>query len=312
LKLDIYFANSVETIEVDEENIQEIIYPNKVEKKDQKALLLKAFKNPINSVSFYDFIDANDRFIIIVNDIFRSTPTSKILDFIVDDIKDKDFRILIATGSHRKPTEDEKKKIVGESFYNRFKNLILFHDSKLSNHVYLGKSKFGTDIYINNIIFDYGALITINSIEPHYFAGYTGGRKSIVPGIAGYETITQNHHFALKKEAQLTKLKGNPVHEDIEDIVSKVNSKVKIFSINIVTDFDGNIYDCATGNIFDSFYSLIPSANEVYSAKISGKADIVLTVTRPPLDSNLYQSQKALESAKVAVKDNGIIILKTS
>ncbi|MHA1754353.1 MAG: nickel-dependent lactate racemase [Candidatus Odinarchaeia archaeon] len=312
MEIDIPLGNICETIKIEDKNLLEVVYPRKVEKLNELEVLKKAFENPIGSKSFKEFINENPRFMIVVNDIYRSTPTSKILSYIMDNIKEKDFKVIIATGSHRPPTEIEIRKITGDKFYEKFKDRILYHDSKKDEHVYLGKSKFGTDIYIDKRVIEYGAAITINSIEPHYFAGFTGGRKSIIPGIASYETITQNHSLALRSEAKLTKLKGNPVNEDMEDIIRRVLNKINIFAINLVTDFDLDIYACATGDIIESFYKLIDVAKKVYCVKVKEKADIVVTIAKAPLDINLYQSQKALESAKLAVKKGGVIILVSS
>lgn len=312
MEIEIPFGACAEKISVDEKNVMKIVYPNKVEKRDEEKVLETALKKPVRSPSLKDFLRDNRKFIIVVNDIQRSTPTAKILEYLEPHLKNKDFIFLVATGDHRAPSEDELEKIIGGQLYRKYKSRVAYHESKKSELHYFGKSRLGTEIYINKLAVEYGAMIAINSVEPHYFAGYTGGRKSLVPGIAGYETITQNHSLSLAREAQLTKLKGNPVHEDFEDIARIVSEKVDIFAINVVTDDAESIYACATGDIIESLYELIEPAEEVYCVKIPAKSDIVVTVAKPPLDINLYQSQKAIESAKIAVKEKGIIILVSS
>ncbi|MEM2109292.1 MAG: nickel-dependent lactate racemase [Candidatus Odinarchaeota archaeon] len=309
MEIEIPYGSVSQKISVKDENILKIVYPNSVRKRDENKILKEAFNNPVESPKLVEFLDNNKRFIIVVNDCQRSTPTSKILNYLEPQLEGRDFIFLVATGDHRAPTLEEIKKILGDKLYPKYHSKVTYHESKKSELHYFGQSKRGTEIYLNKLLFDYGAIIAINSLEPHYFAGYTGGRKSLVPGVAGYQTITQNHSLSLYREAQLTKLKGNPVHEDFEDIARIVLEKIRIFAINVVIDGDGDIYACSTGHILKSFYKLVEPAEEVYCAKIPSKADIVVTVARPPLDINLYQAQKAIESAKIAVKDKGVIIL---
>jgi nickel-dependent lactate racemase len=309
LEIKIPYGSTFQKITVNEDNILRIVYPNAVKKHDERNVLEHAFNHPIGSPSLSEFLDDVPRFIILVNDAQRSTPTSKILNFIEPQLEGRDFIFLVATGDHRAPTEAEIKQILGDKLYSKYRDRVIYHDSKNSDLYYFGKTSRGTEIYLNKLLADYGVIIAINSLEPHYFAGYTGGRKSLVPGVAGYKTITQNHSLSLYREAQLTRLKGNPVHEDFEEIAKIVLKKIKIFAINTVIDGEGAIYACATGDIIKSFYQLVEAAEDVYCARIPCKADIVVTVARPPLDINLYQAQKAIESAKIAVKDGGVIIL---
>jgi nickel-dependent lactate racemase len=181
------------------------------------------------------------------------------------------------------------------------------HDSKKDKMLYLGRSKKGTSIWMNEIATDAERLIIITSVEPHYFAGYTGGRKSFLPGVASYETVEQNHRLAMSPEAQALVLVGNPVHEDMMDALEFIDKK-PIFSIQLVLDRHQNIYKAAAGDINKAFEKAVKWANEVYSVKIREKADIVVSVAPYPMDVDLYQSQKALDNGKWALKDGGIII----
>jgi nickel-dependent lactate racemase len=181
------------------------------------------------------------------------------------------------------------------------------HDSKKDKMLYLGRSKKGTSIWMNEIATDAERLIIITSVEPHYFAGYTGGRKSFLPGVASYETVEQNHRLAMSPEAQALVLDGNPVHEDMMDALEFIDKK-PIFSIQLVLDRHQNIYKAAAGDINKAFEKAVEWANEVYSVKIREKADIVVSVAPYPMDVDLYQSQKALDNGKWALKDGGTII----
>jgi len=145
-------------------------------------------------------------------------------------------------------------------------------------------------------------------VEPHYFAGYTGGRKAFLPGVAAYETIQQNHLLALHANAQALSLKGNPVHEDMMDAMS-VLKEIDVFAIMTVLDSDHDICAVKTGDLSDSFYAAIDKADEVFCVDIPQKADIVISVAPYPMDIDLYQSQKALDNGKLALNEDGILIM---
>ena len=173
--------------------------------------------------------------------------------------------------------------------------------------VYLGKSKNGTEMHVNKLGVEAHKIVIIGSVEPHYFGGYTGGRKSFLPGIASFKTIEQNHKLALSPGAKSLALEGNPVHEDMIDALTTV--KKEIFSIQTVLDKHHKIYAATAGHINDSFLAAIDRANEVFAVKIKEKTDIVVSIVKFPGDIDLYQSQKGIDNAKLALKDGGILIL---
>ena len=174
--------------------------------------------------------------------------------------------------------------------------------------VLLGSSKNGTEMAVNEIAVNADRLVIITSVEPHYFAGYTGGRKSFLPGVASYQTIEQNHKLAMRSEAQAIALDGNPVHEDMMDALKVVKER-RIFSIQVVLDRHQHVYKVAAGDLHASFEQAVRWANEVFSVKIKQKADVVVSIAQYPMDVDLYQSQKALDNGKWALKEGGTIIL---
>ncbi|MCD6115561.1 nickel-dependent lactate racemase, partial [bacterium] len=284
-----------------------IVNPNKVPAGDAFQIIEDAVSNPVNSKNLQDFLKGSGDVLFIVNDATRPTPTAKVLDIIYDDIKDYNIRFIVATGIHRAPTEEEYHQIFGKH-YLEFKNVIFAHDSKdEKNMVYLGKSKNGTEMVVNRMGVEADKIVIIGSVEPHYFAGYTGGRKSFLPGIASYKTIEQNHKMALSPKAKSLALDGNPVHEDMIDALQVV--KKDIFAIMTILDMNHNLYAATSGDINDSFYKAIDKANDVFVVPIKEKADIVVSVAKFPMDIDLYQSQKAIDNAKLALKNDGIIIL---
>ncbi len=308
MELAVQYGKDTVTIQLPDHCVLGVISPNKVEIADERETVYNALSNPIKSQSFFEFITDPQDILFIVNDATRPTPTAKVFEILYDDIKDLNFKIMIATGTHRPPTEDELSFIFGK-YLEEFRDKIIIHDSKQDEElVYLDTTVRGTEVYINRLAYDAEKIVIISSIEPHYFAGYTGGRKSFLPGVAAYNTIEQNHKHALEPEAKTLALSGNPVHEDMEDATKKLLDK-DIFNINLVLDNDHNIYAAIAGELNASFYSAVEKANDVFCVKIPEKADIVVTVAPYPMDIDLYQSQKALDNGKLALRNGGILLL---
>ncbi len=290
----------------DEINIS-FLEANDVQIGNEDETIKTAINHPINSKNFKDFLSDAKKVLVIVNDATRPTPTKKVLEFIFDDLRQIDYNFIIATGVHRGPSEEEYIQIFGD-FYTDIKDRIIVHDARVEEDmVFLGKSSNGTEMYVNKAGVEADKIIIISSVEPHYFAGYTGGRKSFLPGIAGYKTVEQNHKLALVPEAKALALEGNPVHEDMIDAIKTV--KQEIFSIMTVLDKHHKVYATCCGHINDSFHAAIDQANEVFAAPLDEKADIVVSVVKFPQDIDLYQAQKGIDNAKLALKENGIMIL---
>ena len=294
-------------INLDSKFVSGIREPNEVTINDEFQTLKNAIENPINSENINEFLKDSKDILFIVNDGTRPTPTAKVLDVLYEKIKNCNIKFIIATGTHRAPTQNEYLQIFGK-YYEEFKDVISVHDSKKREDlVYLGKSKNGTEMIINKLAVVADRIIVIGSVEPHYFAGYTGGRKAFLPGIASFKSIEQNHKFALNPKSKSLVLEGNPVHEDFIDALKFI--KKDIFAIMTILDMNHNIYAATSGNIIDSFKPATEKANDVFAVKIKEKVDIVVAVAKFPMDLDLYQSVKAVENCKLALKKDGILIL---
>jgi nickel-dependent lactate racemase len=287
----------------------EVLKPNDVLIKDEDKVIKNALDNPIDNISFEKFINNAEKLLIIVNDATRPTPTKKVLKYLYPILsKHSNIKFLIATGVHRAPNQEEYDFIFGE-YYKFFKDRIFAHNArKKEDMVYLGKSKNGTEMYINKLVTEMKNVIVIGSVEPHYFAGYTGGRKSFLPGVASYKTIEMNHKLALSDDACSLSLNNNPVNEDMIDAMN-VLKNVNVFSIQTILTAEHNIYAVTAGDLIKSFDAAIEYANEVFCVPIKKMGNIVITVAPFPMDIDLYQSQKALDNGKLALEDDGVIIV---
>jgi nickel-dependent lactate racemase len=187
---------------------------------------------------------------------------------------------------------------------------VIVHDSRDESSLRpLGETSRGTKLLMNVRLFDADGIVVIGSVEPHYFAGFTGGRKFFVPALAGRKSIEMNHSLALDPNARILALEGNPVHEDLMEALHLFNRNEDIFSIQLVLNSRQQISYTSAGNIVDSFRAAVEHAKENYTASVKAKADIVIAIARPPMDLDLYQSQKAIENVKFALKNDGVLIL---
>ena len=295
---------------IDNARVAGIIHPNPVKCGDERETLENSLTHPIDSPPFSIFMAGEGKTLFIVNDGTRPTPTARVLDILWDDIRYKDCEFIIATGDHRAPTEEEMEFIFGAHLEPlRSGNRIFVHDACRDEDMeFIGTSSNGTEMWVNRRALEADRIVIIGSVEPHYFAGYTGGRKSFLPGLASHKTITMNHKFALRFEAQSLALEGNPVHEDMVDALHTLKRK-RIFSIQIVLDKDRKIYAATAGDIVTSLEAGVKAANEVFVVDILRKEDIVVSVAPYPMDVDLYQSQKALDNGKLALNQAGVLIL---
>jgi nickel-dependent lactate racemase len=299
------------TVMVDDDRVLGQVHPHQLPAVDEQTVLERSLREPLGAPPLERFLrDARD-VLVLVNDATRPTPTAKVLETIVPFLEGVPFRFLVAAGSHREPTGEEIRQIFGD-FGERFGDLIEIHRARQRREmVVIGTTSRGTEVAINRRVLEADRIIVMSSVEPHYFAGFTGGRKSFLPGVASFETIEQNHSLALQREAQTLALEGNPVHEDMIEAIAPLREK-NIFAIMTIVDRQGGLQDCAAGDLQECFSAAVEKAQKVFVVPIPHKADVVVTVASFPTDVNLYQSQKALENGKLALKEDGILILVSS
>ncbi len=299
------------------ENKIEKISLNRTAEGMSKKEIKENYEELLNSDydSFADFIDDNS-LLLIVNDFKRATPTSLFLETLEEhlnkndlDLFDRELNVIVATGTHDPPTEEGLKHILGD-FYNRLKSKTIIHDCKENEHIKIGETSRETPIKVDKNILGYDRIININSVEPHYFAGFTGGRKSLLPGVSHWDTVVENHEFSLHEESLPLSLEKNPMHLDAleaaEIIIDHLDSE--ILSVNSVSTSE-KVFEVSAGNFFDSFDALIENAEDIFTAEASDKADIVIARTAEPGTKNLYQSFKSFENTKQICREGGVLIM---
>ncbi len=246
-----------------------------------------------------------DPILIVINDAHRSTPSHVILKIILENNVNIGL-IAIATGSHSQPNKDEIETIFQDIDISSLP--IHYHNGSLpiSEYLNLGKTKRGTKVFINPIVNEFQTILTINSVEPHYFAGFTGGIKSVVPGLASVKTIEKNHAWALSNDSGPTLTNGNPVFEDLWECGSKIQSS--ILGIQLV-NIGSRIFGIFCGNLREAFEKAKSLSSKIFVKSFSTQFDLVISHVIGPISRSLYQAQKGLENTRQVLKKGGTIVL---
>ncbi|MDR3336754.1 MAG: nickel-dependent lactate racemase [Treponema sp.] len=324
MRLELPYLDKTFPVEFPDENLLAVAEPNEFRARGTpEEILQEALARPFgpgrvteqNGQGLAEFLRGGKQLLIIINDATRPTPTEAILRGIMPAVEAADFgasdiTLMVATGAHRGPTEEEYRQILG-SFCDKLRSRCVYHDARKDEDMAdLGTTRNGTPILLNKALFKADRIIATGSVEPHYFAGFTGGRKAFLPGSAAYKTIQANHKQALSPKARSLALEGNPVHEDMMDALPLIN--VPIFSVMTVLDKEQGVAAATAGDLMTSFYAAVKIARKIFCVSIPAKADIVVSVAKFPMDIDLYQSQKAIDNGSCALKDGGTLILVSS
>lgn len=309
MKLEFGYGQGVQTVEVPEKNLLAILEANtmKHERVGQEAVQY-ALEHPIGSVRLGQLVKQGQKVAIVTSDISRPFPTAEVLPHVLQElyeagIKKEDIKVVFALGSHRSHTEAEKEYLVGTKCCQE----ICCVDSDPNDCVHLGTTKRGTPVDITRTVAEADVRICLGNIEFHYFAGYSGGAKAIMPGVSTPDAIQQNHRMMIQQTACAGHLEDNPLRQDIEEAGDMLGID---FIVNAVLDEHKKIVFCVAGDRKAAHRVGCAYLDQMYRKEIREAADIVIVSQGgAPKDANLYQTQKALDNAKHAVKKGGTIIL---
>lgn len=277
---------------------------------DVKAAVLEAIRNPINSKPLREIVKPGQTVAFIANDPTRVARTYAFLPYLVEELNsigvpDEDMRIVFALGTHRDMTFEEMVEAVGEDMAGRLK--MYNSNAKQDTFIEVGTTKRGTRVAFNEKVMEVDHIICTGSIVHHFFAGFGGGRKAMLPGVAAHDTIRKNHSLMLTEGAVIGKLDGNPVSEDQ---IEGVRMHPPSFLINAVLDDQKNFLRFYAGDWYDAWREACVFVDEVYGVPIEKEADIVIaTCGGYPKDINIYQSQKTMDNAWCAVRQGGVVIM---
>ena len=240
---------------------------------------------------------------LVLNDATRFSPAPLLSP--LERALGRKARILFATGTHRPVTKEEKAHLLGGCFKeNEWAN----SHCDSGDMVYIGKTSAGTPVRIHQWILEGWPVVAVNSVEPHYFAGFTGGRKSFIPGVSSRETIVRNHALACLPGSRPGKLEGNPVHSDMLEALDMVESRARLVQGNAVVH-GGVFVDMFAGSVRDSFRKAVRLSMELSSVEVENRAQLLILNPGEPLDVSLYQSQKAIYNCSELVQEGGWLLL---
>ena len=309
MEFELGFGTGTQRLDVPDENLVCVLLPNPVSH-DLTGTdeVVRALKNPIGTPRIGGIVRPGETVAIVTSDITRPLPSYQILPLLLDElfqagIRAEDVTVVFGLGSHRKQTPEEQKKLVGESVYSRVKCI----DGDDSDCVHFGTTSRGTPVDIVRPVAEADRRICLGNIEYHYFAGYSGGAKAIMPGVSTRAAIQSNHSRMVETAAAAGRIVGNPVREDIEEAAQMVGVD---FIVNVVLDEHKKIVHAVTGDLVQAHREGCRYLDQLYGKPIASRADIVVVSQGgAPKDLNLYQTQKALDNAKHAVNKGGVIIL---
>ena len=309
MKLEIGFGAASQTVELPDKNVVGILESNEVELFGKGvSLVVESLQSPIGTPRLSKMVRPGEKVVIITSDITRPLPGHKLIPAILDEleragVKPEDVTVVFALGIHRKHTPEEMKGLVGESVYNRVRCV----DSDPDDFVHMGTTGAGTPVDITRIVAEANRRIGLGNIEYHYFAGYSGGAKAIMPGVSTWAAIQSNHSRMVLPGTAAGRLAGNPVREDIEEALRFCPLD---FIVNVVLDEHKEIICAVAGEAIQAHRKGCEFVDRLYRKDIGMRADIVVASQGgAPKDRDLYQTQKALDNARYAVKKGGIIIL---
>ncbi|SHJ36680.1 Nickel-dependent lactate racemase [Dethiosulfatibacter aminovorans DSM 17477] len=314
MRISLPYGKGSKDLEISEERIEGLLYSRTHEYKSQKSeseIVRDALRNPIGSESLEILSKGKKKIVIISSDHTRPVPSHVIMPEVLATIRkansDAEITILVATGAHRASTDEELRDKYGDEIVDNVR--IVMHDSKNeADMADLGTLPSGGSLMINRTAVEADLLIAEGFIEPHFFAGFSGGRKSILPGIASYKTVLANHcaEFIDSRYARTGILENNPLHIDMLYAAEKSNLK---FIINVVIDQDKKVIAAFAGDREKAHYEGCRFLKGLAGAE-GKKADVVVTTNGGyPLDQNIYQSVKGMTAAEASINDGGIIIM---
>ncbi|MEM1607012.1 MAG: nickel-dependent lactate racemase [Candidatus Bathyarchaeia archaeon] len=281
---------------------------------DEIKIVQDALNNPIGCGRLAELSTGKRSICIVVSDYTRATPNRVLLSPIIKSLKSAGvkqdrIRILVAYGLHKPAPREMVLEFLGGDVVEGID--IIDHDAESeSSLIYIGETSFGTRLSVNRHVINSDLVILTGLIEPHFFAGYSGGRKAILPGVASKEAIFSNHGFKMIMHplARYGVLEGNPIHEDMVEAARMIRRQM--YLVNVVIDKRHRVVGAFAGDVFKAHAEGVRFLDRHVKVKSPIKADIVVTSNGGyPLDRDLYQAVKGMATGDLIVRRNGVIVI---
>lgn len=304
------FGCGISELNIPEKNMSSIILPSEPEIREEGASIIKkALENPIESKRLSEIVNPDSRVVIIVSDVTRPTPSAKILPPLLEELylggtKNENITIVFALGLHRLQTEEECRQLVGEEIFGKIR--CIQHDRERCR--LLGETSFGTPVEVFEEVIDADVIISTGTLEFHYYAGYGGGGKSILPGVSSEKSILSFHSFYSKlfEGDPLSGRADSPARQNIEE-ASRIAGLD--FILNVITNSKKEIVAAVAGDFIEAHRKGTEYVDAMYKVPVEPADAVIVSCGGFPKDINLYQATKSLEHAIPATKEGGSIIL---
>jgi nickel-dependent lactate racemase len=277
---------------------------------DARATLLQAIRSPLGCPPLPDLVSAGQTVAISVCDITRAQPRKDMLEALFEEmprVDPKQVTILIATGTHRTNTDQELERMLGREILGRYR--VINHNSREPSTLSrVGTTSTGVEVYLNREWLGADVRITTGFVEPHFFAGFSGGPKMVAPGLAGLDTVMTLHDARHIGHPRATWgiTEGNPIHDDVREIARMVPVH---FAVDVTLNREQKITAAFAGDIFAEHRAACANAKDTAMRQVPSPFDVVVTTNSGyPLDQNLYQAVKGMSAAAKIVKPGGTII----
>jgi len=314
MKIDLKYGNSHKTLELNDKHVIATLELTKVPGlPDVTKAEIEALENPIGSPKLSEIAKGKTTACVVISDYTRGVPYKRpdfnLLSPIIEElheggIKDENIKFLVGTGAHRAHTDKENRDNFGEEIVNKYE--VISHDCDKSN-VSLGKLSTGNELLVDKLWVDSEVKVMTGLITTHYFGGFSGGRKGILPGITDRESIRRNHAMIIDPEVDIAKTKGNPISDEMDEAAKKAGVD---FLLNVVINDQKQIVKIVTGDLEQAFEVGWKACRDLYRVPFHEKADVVFACAGGyPKDVSLYQSQKTINNAKLVLKEGGTIVL---
>ena len=311
MHIELPFGKGTLPLDVPDKNLLEVALPKEyIQPRKPELMIQEALHNPLGTDRLSTLVSPGDTVAIVIDDYTRPCPTKMLLPPVLAELKeagvnDLDIVIIVATGTHTPPSDDKIKELVGDKIFRNY--MVVANDAVHGEHVTVGTTKRGNTVEVLKQYVDADFKILLGDIEYHYFAGYGGTRKSILPGICSKNTIQRNHSLLFEKHSVMGVLKENPIHQEMNEAMHLAGCD---FVLNVVQNSHHRIVGAWAGKpelVMDVGAKLVDT---MYKRELRESPDIVITAANGhPHDINLYQAMKALYTACQIVKPHGIIIL---
>jgi nickel-dependent lactate racemase len=311
-KIELAYGKTGLVIELQDENltvIEPVYVPGLA---DEQAALVEALRKPINSLPLRELVSPGQKVVIVFCDITRPMPNERVLPIVLNELEEagiarQDISLINATGTHRAQSSEELEKMLGTAVVQNYRIINhTAHDKSTLTH--LGRTSFGAEVWLCTEYLKAEVKILTGFIEPHFFAGFSGGPKMILPGVAGIETVLHAHGAKMVGSPKSTWgiTYGNPIHDEIREGATMAGST---FSLNVTLNKDHAITNVFAGEVFESHRQGCEFVRRTAMRAVPELFDIVITTNSGyPLDQNLYQAVKGMSAAALVVKKGGAII----